>query len=331
MAEGSIATAAPPGAPAADQETFFGFTRPQAAAFLALVVIVVASPFVIYPFFLMKLLCFALFACAFNLLIGYVGLLSFGHAAYFGMGAYVSGYAAKAWGVTPEVAILLGGATGALLGIPFGWLAIRRTGIYFAMITLALAQMVYFFCVQAPFTGGEDGIQAIPRGKLFGVFDLSSDFAMYWVVAGVFLGGFLLIHRVVHSPFGQVLKAIRDNEPRAISLGYRSDDYKLMAFVISAGIAGLAGAAKALAMKIATLTDVIWTMSGEVVLMSLVGGLGTIFGPVAGAATIVTMQTYLAEFGAWVLVIQGVIFIAAVLAFRRGIVGEIGNLLKVKL
>lgn len=331
MAEGSIATAPSPGAPSVDEEVFFGFTRPQAAAFLALVVIVVASPFVIYPFFLMKLLCFALFACAFNLLIGYVGLLSFGHAAYFGMGAYVSGYAAKEWGVTPEVAILLGGATGALLGIPFGWLAIRRTGIYFAMITLALAQMVYFFCVQAPFTGGEDGIQAIPRGSLFGVFSLDSDFAMYWVVAGVFLGGFLLIHRVVHSPFGQVLKAIRDNEPRAISLGYRTDDYKLMAFVLSAGIAGLAGAVKALAMKIATLTDVLWTMSGEVVLMSLVGGLGTIFGPVAGAAFIVTMQTYLAEFGAWVLVIQGVIFIAAVLAFRRGLVGEIGHLLKVKL
>ncbi|WP_203075385.1 branched-chain amino acid ABC transporter permease [Falsiroseomonas ponticola] len=331
MAEGSIATASPGAPPAVDQEVFFGFTRPQAAAFLALVVIVLASPFVVYPFFLMKLLCFALFACAFNLLIGYVGLLSFGHAAYFGMGAYVSGYAAKAWGVTPEVAILLGGATGALLGIPFGWLAIRRTGIYFAMITLALAQMVYFFCVQAPFTGGEDGIQAIPRGHLFGIFDLNSDFAMYWVVAGVFLGGFLLIHRVVHSPFGQVLKAIRDNEPRAISLGYRTDDYKLMAFVLSAGIAGLAGAVKALAMKIATLTDVLWTMSGEVVLMSLVGGLGTIFGPVAGAAVIVTMQTYLAEFGAWVLVIQGVIFIAAVLAFRRGLVGEIGNLLKVKL
>lgn len=331
MAEGSIATAGPPGAPSVDQEMFFGFTRPQAAAFLALVVIVVASPFVVYPFFLMKLLCFALFACAFNLLIGYVGLLSFGHAAYFGMGAYVSGYAAKEWGVTPEIAILLGGATGALLGIPFGWLAIRRTGIYFAMITLALAQMVYFFCVQAPFTGGEDGIQAIPRGKLLGFIDLDSDFAMYWVVAGVFLGGFLLIHRVVHSPFGQVLKAIRDNEPRAISLGYRTDDYKLMAFVLSAGIAGLAGAVKALAMKIATLTDVLWTMSGEVVLMSLVGGLGTIFGPVAGAAVIVTMQTYLAEFGAWVLVIQGVIFIAAVLAFRRGLVGEIGNLLKVKL
>jgi branched-chain amino acid transport system permease protein len=276
-------------------------------------------------------LCFALFACAFNLLIGYVGLLSFGHAAYFGMGGYITGYAAKAWGVPPELAILMGGAVGALLGVPFGWLAIRRTGIYFAMITLALAQMVYFFCLQAPFTGGEDGIQAIPRGTLFGMFDLTSDLTMYWLVAGVFLAGFLLVHRIVHSPFGQVMKAIRDNEPRATSLGYRTDDYKLVAFVLSAGLAGIAGGTKALVFNIATLTDVLWTMSGEVVLMSLVGGLGTIFGPVVGASVIVTMQNYLAEFGAWVLVIQGVIFIAAVLAFRRGVVGEIGNLLKVKL
>jgi branched-chain amino acid transport system permease protein len=276
-------------------------------------------------------LCFALFACAFNLLIGYVGLLSFGHAAYFGMGAYITGYAAKAWGVPPELAILMGGATGALLGLPFGWLAIRRAGIYFAMITLALAQMAYFFALQAPFTGGEDGIQAIPRGTLFGMFDLTSDMTMYWLVAFVFLAGFLLIHRIVHSPFGQVMKAIRDNEPRATSLGYRTDDYKLMAFVLSATLAGIAGGTKALVFNIATLTDVHWSMSGEVVLMSLVGGLGTVFGPVVGAAVIITMQNYLAEFGAWVLVIQGVIFIACVLAFRRGVVGEIGNALRVKL
>jgi branched-chain amino acid transport system permease protein len=330
MPEGSIA-AAVPGAPPAEKEAFFGFTRPQAIAFLVMLAFVVVSPFFLYPVFLMKILCFALFACAFNLLIGYVGLLSFGHAAYFGMGGYITGYAAKAWGVPPELAILMGAAIGGILGLPFGWLAIRRAGIYFAMITLALAQMVYFFCLQAPFTGGEDGIQAIPRGTLFGMFDLTADLTMYWLVAAVFLGGFLLIHRIVHSPFGQVLKAIRDNEPRAISLGYRVEDYKLIAFVLSATLAGMAGGTKALVFNIATLTDVNWPMSGEVVLMSLVGGLGTVFGPVVGAAVIVTMQNYLAEFGAWVLVIQGAIFIACVLAFRRGILGEIAHALRVKL
>jgi branched-chain amino acid transport system permease protein len=330
MPEGSIA-AATPAAPTEEKPAFFGFTRPQAAAFLVMLAFVLVSPFFLYPVFLMKILCFALFACAFNLLIGYVGLLSFGHAAYFGMGGYITGYAAKAWGVPPELAILMGAAVGAMLGLPFGWLAIRRAGIYFAMITLALAQMVYFFCLQAPFTGGEDGIQAIPRGTLFGVFDLTADLTMYWLVAGVFLFGFLMIHRIVHSPFGQVLKAIRDNEPRAVSLGYRVEDYKLMAFVLSAALAGMAGGTKSLVFNIATLTDVHWTMSGEVVLMSLVGGLGTVFGPVVGAAVIVTMQNYLAEFGAWVLVIQGVIFIACVLAFRRGILGEIAHALRVKL
>jgi branched-chain amino acid transport system permease protein len=247
------------------------------------------------------------------------------------MGAYVTGYAAKAWGLPPELAIPLGGLVGAALGLPFGWLAIRRAGIYFAMITLALAQMVYFFCVQAPFTGGEDGIQAIPRGKLLGVVDLSNDMSMYWMVAGIFLIGFLLVHRIVHSPFGMVLKSIRENEPRATSLGYRTDDYKLMAFVLSAGLAGVAGGLKSIVFGIATLTDVFWSMSGEVVLMSLVGGLGTLFGPVAGAAIIITMQNYLAEFGAWVTVIQGVIFVLCVLAFRRGVIGEIGRLLKVRL
>jgi len=331
MAEGTLVGGATAGAPQEEKEALFGFSRAQAAAFLVMVAVVVVSPFFLYPVFLMKILCFALFACAFNLLIGYVGLLSFGHAAYFGMGAYITGYAAKAWGVPPELAILMGGATGALLGLPFGWLAIRRAGIYFAMITLALAQMVYFFALQAPFTGGEDGIQAIPRGTLFGVIDLTADFTMYWLVAAVFLGGFLLIHRIVHSPFGQVMKAIRDNEPRAISLGYRVEDYKLVAFVLSAALAGFAGGTKALVFNIATLTDVHWTMSGEVVLMSLVGGLGTVFGPVVGAAVIVTMQNYLAEFGAWVLVIQGVIFVACVLAFRRGVVGEIAHALRVKL
>jgi len=318
-------------APQIEAQLFFGFTRAQAIAFAAMTAFIIVSPFFLYPVFLMKVLCFALFACAFNLLIGYVGLLSFGHAAYFGMGAYVSGYAAKAWGVPPEFAILMGGAIGAALGLPFGWLAIRRAGIYFAMITLALAQMVYFFALQAPFTNGEDGIQAIPRGTLFGFINLTPDLTMYWLVAVIFLAGFLLIHRIVHSPFGQILKAIRDNEPRAISLGYRVENYKLMAFVLSAGLAGIAGGTKTLVFNIATLTDVHWSMSGEVVLMSLVGGLGTIFGPVIGAATIITMQNYLAEFGAWVLVMQGVIFIACVLAFRRGILGEIAARLRVKL
>jgi branched-chain amino acid transport system permease protein len=309
----------------------WGFSRAQLVALGLMIVFLVVSPFVLYPVFLMKLLCFALFACAFNLLIGYVGLLSFGHAAYFGMGGYLAGHAAKAWGLTPELAIIIGGATAGLLGVVAGWIAIRRQGIYFAMITLALAQMVYFFCVQAPFTGGEDGIQAIPRGKLFGVISLDRDITMYWVVAAVFLGGFLLIHRIIHSPYGMVLKSIRENEPRATSLGYRTDDYKLLAFILSATLAGVAGATKSLVFGIATLTDVHWSMSGEVVLMTLVGGLGTIFGPVIGAAVIVTMQNYLAEMGAWVTVIQGVIFVACVLAFRRGLVGEIGNLLKVKL
>ena len=329
MAEASITVG---GAPAAEpSESFFGFSRPQAIAFLLLVAFMAVSPFFLYPVFLMKVLCFALFACAFNLLIGYVGLLSFGHAAYFGMGGYLAGHAAKVWGFSPELSILIGGAVGAALGLVIGWIAIRRQGIYFAMITLAFAQMVYFFCVQAPFTGGEDGIQSIPRGKFLGMVDLSADLTMYWLTAGIFLLGFLLIHRIVHSPFGMVLKSIRENEPRATSLGYRTDDYKLMAFVLSAGLAGVAGGLKSIVFGIATLTDVFWTMSGEVVLMSLVGGLGTIFGPVVGAAVIITMQNYLAEFGAWVTVIQGVIFVLCVLAFRRGVVGEIGNWLRVRL
>jgi branched-chain amino acid transport system permease protein len=316
---------------AKESDGVWGFTRAQLVALGVLITFLVVSPFVLYPVFLMKLLCFALFACAFNLLIGYVGLLSFGHAAYFGMGGYLAGHAAKAWGLTPEVSIIIGGLTAGLLGVVAGWIAIRRQGIYFAMITLALAQMVYFFCVQAPFTGGEDGIQAIPRGSFLGIFPLDRDMSMYWLVAGVFLAGFLLIHRIIHSPYGQVLKSIRENEPRATSLGYRTDDYKLMAFILSATLAGVAGATKSIVFGIATLTDVHWSMSGEVVLMTLVGGLGTVFGPVVGAAVIVTMQNYLAEMGAWVTVIQGVIFVACVLAFRRGLVGEIGNLLKVKL
>nr|WP_245903156.1 branched-chain amino acid ABC transporter permease [Humitalea rosea] len=296
-----------------------------------MVAFVVISPFILYPVFLMNVLCFALFACAFNLLIGYLGLLSFGHAAFFGMGGYICGHLAKVLGLPPELAIIAGGLVAAALGAGMGWLAIRRTGIYFAMVTLALAQMVYFFCLQAPFTHGEDGIQSIPRGKLLGFFDLSNDFTLYWLVAGIFLAGFLMIHRIVHSPFGQVMKAIRENEPRAISLGYRADDYKLIAFILSAGLAGVAGATKSIVFGIATLNDVHWNMSGEVVLMTLLGGLGTVFGPVVGAAVIITMQNYLAEFGAWVTVMQGGIFVICVLAFRRGIIGEIANFLRVRL
>ena len=309
----------------------FGFSRAQASGFAAMVALIALAPAVLYPVFLMKVLCFALFACAFNLLIGYVGLLSFGHAAYFGMGSYVAAWVAKNWGLSAELCILLGGLTGAGLGVVFGWLAIRRSGIYFSMITLALAQMVYFFCVQAPFTGGEDGIQQVPRASLFGVISMRGDMAMYWLVAVVFLLGFLLIHRIVHSPFCQVLKAIRENEPRAISLGYRTEDYKWMAFVLSTFLAGIAGGTKALVFGIATLTDVDWTMHGEVVLMSLVGGLGTVFGPAAGALILTAMENYLAQFGDWVTITQGAIFVLCVLAFRRGVIGELGAALRLGL
>jgi branched-chain amino acid transport system permease protein len=318
-------------APVGPQQEIFGFTKAQFIALLVMFAALVVAPFFLYPVFLMKLLCFAIFACAFNLLIGYVGLTSFGHAAYFGMGGYIAAHSAKVWGLTPEISIIIGALLAGVQGAIFGWIAIRRQGIYFAMITLALAQMIYFFCLQAPFTGGEDGIQAVPRGHLFGVISLANDMTMYWFVAIVFVACFLLIHRIVHSPFGQVLKAIRENEPRTTSLGYRTDDYKLVAFILSATIAGVAGGTKSLVFGIATLTDVHWSMSGEVLLMTLVGGLGTVFGPMIGAAVIVAMQNYLAEMGAWVTVIQGVIFIACVLAFRRGIVGEIGNLLRVRL
>jgi len=324
--------------------------RSEAIAFLAMLVLLVVAPTVAYPVFLMKALCFALFACAFNLLIGYVGLLSFGHALYFGWAGYVSAHLAKIGKLTlpywaggwhwvviplpplsPELAILGGTATAAVLGLIAGALAIRRQGIYFAMITLALAQMMFFFAVQAPFTGGEDGIQAVPRGHLFGVIDLNNQTTLYYVVLVLFLACFLLIYRIIHSPFGEVLKAIRENEPRAISLGYKTDRYKLMAFVLSAGLAGAAGATKAIVFQLASLTDVHWTMSGEVVLMTLVGGLGTVFGPVLGAFVIVSMENYLAEFGQWITVIQGVIFVACVLLFRRGIVGELANALKIPL
>ena len=294
--------------------------------FAAMVVLFVAAPFVVYPVFLMKALCFALFACAFNLLIGYGGLLSFGHAMFLGTAGYVCAHAAKIWGFPPELAILAGTAASALLGLVTGLLAIRRQGIYFAMITLALAQMIYFFCLQAPFTGGEDGIQSVPRGKLFGVIDLGDMMTLYFVVLAIFLAGFLLIYRIIHSPFGQVLKAIRENEQRVISLGYDVDKYKLVAFVLSAALSGLAGATKAIVFQLASLTDVNWPMSGEVVLMTLVGGLGTVFGPVVGAFVIIAMETYLAEVGQWVTVVQGIVFVVCVLAFRRGIVGELNAL-----
>jgi branched-chain amino acid transport system permease protein len=300
----------------------------QAVVFGLMVAAFVVGPFVVYPVFLMKALCFALFACAFNLLIGYVGLLSFGHAAYLGAAGYVTAHAAKVWGWPPEVAILAGTAGAAGLGFVIGALAIRRQGIYFAMITLALAQMLYFFCLQAPFTGGEDGIQAVPRGVLFGVLDLRNTLVMYYVVLAVFLGGFLLIYRTIHSPFGQVLKAVRENEPRALSLGFEADRYKLIAFVLSAGISGLAGGTKAIVFQLASLTDVHWTMSGEVVLMTLLGGLGTVFGPVVGAIIVIGLETYLAQLGAWVTVVQGVIFVLCVLAFRRGVVGELARAIK---
>ncbi len=305
-----------------------GVAQHQRIAFAVMVTLFVLAPFAVYPVFLMKALTFALFACAFNLLIGFGGLLSFGHAMFLGSAGSASAHAAKVWGFNPEFAILFGTAAAALLGIVTGLLAIRRQGIYFAMITLALAQMIFFFSMQAPFTGGEDGIQAVPRGMLFGLIDLSNVLTMYFFVLAIFLAGFLAIFRIIHSPFGQVLKAIRENEPRAISLGYRTDQYKLLAFVLSGTLAGMAGATKALVFQLASLTDVHWTMSGEVVLMTLLGGLGTVFGPVVGAFIIITMENYLAGMGQWVTIIQGSIFVACVLAFRRGIIGELGHWLK---
>jgi branched-chain amino acid transport system permease protein len=303
----------------------------EVAAAATLVLFLVAAPFVLYPIFLMKALCFALFACAFNLLIGYVGLVSFGHALYFGWASYLCAYAAKSWGLPPEFAILIGTATGAVFGVIAGTVAIRRQGIYFAMITLALAQMMYLVALRIKLTGGEDGIQAVPRGRLFGVLDLNNETIMYVFVLIVVLAGLFLIYRVINSPFGEVLKAIRENEQRTISLGYNTDRYKLVAFVLSATLAGLAGSLKALVFQLASLTDVHWNMSGEVVLMTLVGGLGTMFGPIVGAFFIITLENYLAPLGQWVLVIQGAIFVACVLVFRRGIVGELANALRVKL
>src|ERR1700761_4684884 len=309
----------------------FGFSRAQSIAFVVMLVLIVVRPYVLDPVFLMRVLTAALFACAFNLMISYVGLLSFGRSAFFGMGSYVSAWTMKHLGIDASIAIIFGGLTGGLLGLILGYLAIRRSGIYFAMITLALAQMVYFFCLEAPFTGGEDGIQQVPRGHLFGFIDLSNDMTMYWFVAIVFLAGFLLIHRIIHSPFGQVLKGIRENEPRATSLGYRTDDYKLIAFVLSCLLAGIAGGTKAIVFGIATLTDVHYSTSGEVVLTTLLGGLGTVFGPVVGAVVVTAMENYLAQFGQWVTATQGAAFVICVLAFRRGVIGEIGGALRLAL
>jgi branched-chain amino acid transport system permease protein len=305
--------------------------RSEYTVFAVMLAAFVIAPFVVYPVVIMKGLCLALFACAFNLLIGYVGLLSFGHAMFLGCAGYASAHAAKVWGLPPELAILFGTAAAAGLGVVVGWLAIRRQGIYFAMITLGLAQMIYFFCLQATFTHGEDGIHDVPRGVLFGFIDLGDTNVMYGFVLAIFLVGFSIIYRVIHSPFGAVLTAIRENEVRMISLGYNTDHYKLIAFVLSAALAGLAGATKALAFQNASLTDVHWTMSGEVVLMTLIGGLGRSTGPVVGAFVIVALEKYLAESGGLVTIVQGVAFVLCVLVFRQGIVGKLSTKLKLPL
>src|SRR5512133_410272 len=292
--------------------------------FVLLILALVAPMIGLYPVFVMKLLCFAIFACAFNLLLGFTGLLSFGHAAFFGSAAYITGYLIKSQNVTPEIGIVAGMIGSGLIGLVVGLVAIRRQGIYFAMITMAIAQMVYFVCLQAPFTGGEDGLQGVPRGRLFGLLGLESDTMMYYLLVVIFVACFLAIGRIVTSPFGQVLKMIRENEPRAVSLGYQVDRYKLLAFVLSAGLSGLAGSLKTLVMGFATLTDVHWSMSGEVILMSLLGGVGTFFGPVVGSGIVIALQDTLADkVGSWVSVIIGAIFVVCVLAFRKGVVGEV--------
>ena len=321
----------PEAAPAHHEEAREGGAtspRGQMLAFGAMAVLFAAAPLVVYPGFMMKAMVFALFACAFNMIAGYGKLVSFGHAMFLGSAGYVCGHAAKVWGFTPELALLAGTGTAALLGLASGWLAIRRSGIYFAMVTLAFAQMVYFLALQAPFTGGEDGLQAIPRGHLFGLIDLSRPANLYGFVLAVFLGGFFVIMRLVGSPFGLVLKGISDHEPRAQSLGLDTERYKLLAFTLSAALAGLAGSTKAISSQIASLTDVHWSMSGEVLLMTFLGGVGTLFGPVVGAFVVVAMQNYLAALGQWVIVIHGAIFVLCVLAFRRGIVGELLALLR---
>ena len=308
-------------------------------AYAGILIAALIAPAVLYPVLLMKILCFALFACAFNLLIGFTGLLSFGHAAFFGGASYFAGHALKVWGMPTEIGILMGTVFAAVIGLIIGGLAIRRQGIYFTMITLALAQMLFFVFLQAPFTGGEDGLQSIPRGSLLGLLDLKNDIVMYYVVLAIVIAAFLFIVRIIHSPFGQVLKAIRENEARAISLGYDVERYKLLAFILSAALAGLAGSTKAVVLGFGTLTDVHWSMSGLVVLMTLVGGLGTLVGPVVGAIVIIALENKLGDFGTWlasitniewfntigesVTMVTGLIFVICVLAFRRGIIGEL--------
>ncbi|UTW04614.1 branched-chain amino acid ABC transporter permease [Amphritea atlantica] len=298
--------------------------------YLLLILVALVAPSLVYPVFLMKLLCFALFACAFNLLLGFVGLLSFGHAVFLGTGGYITGYLMLNTGLTPELGVLAGTVGAGLLGAIYGKLAVKREGIYFAMVTLALAQLAFFFYLQAPFTGGEDGLQGVPRGELFGLIDLNDNFAMYYFVLAIFIFGFWMVHRTVHSPFGQILKAIRENEPRAVSLGYNVNDYKWVAFIISSALAGLAGSTKTLVFQLASLTDVHWHMSGEVVLMTLLGGMGTIFGPLVGAGVVISIQNMLSggELGNYIHIIMGIIFIVCVLAFRSGIVGEFQKLVK---
>ncbi len=298
--------------------------------FILMLVAGLTAPLFAYPVFVMDLLCFALFACAFNLLLGYAGLLSFGHAAFFGGAAYITGYVTKEWGFSPLLGIVTGAGFAMVLGAAFGFLAIRRQGIYFAMVTLALAQIVYFLALQMPFTGGENGLQGIPRGHLFGLIDLNNSLAMYYFVFAIFLIGFGIIYRTINSPFGEVLQAIRENESRALSLGYDVDHFKLLAFVISATLAGLAGATKAIIFQFAALTNAHWQTSGEVILMTLVGGLGTIFGPVVGAITVGALSHELSAYGSWVQVILGTIFVVCVMVFRRGIIGELQRLVSRK-
>lgn len=317
--------------PSVEQERRRAARRRKLGFCAALLGVALLAPLAIYPVFLMKLLCFALFACAFNLLLGYAGLLSFGHAAFLATGGYITGHLLSQYpGLSTELGILAGTFASGVLGLGFGLLAIRRQGIYFAMITLALAQLMFFIYVQAPFTGGENGLQGVPRGELFGLVDLKSNLAMYYFVLAVFVFGFAVIQRTIHSPYGQVLKAIRDNEPRAISLGYNVDAHKLLAFVISASLTGLAGATKTVVFQLASLTDAHWHMSGEVILMTLLGGVGTILGPLVGATVVVTLQSYLSSgpLGDWVHVILGVIFVLCVLLFRAGIVGWVQKLIR---
>ena len=314
-----------------ERERKIAASRRNKIFFAIFVAIALVAPFGIYPVFLMKLLCFALFACAFNLLLGYAGLLSFGHAAFLATGGYITGFVLTEYsGLSTELGILAGTAASAALGLGFGLLAIRRQGIYFAMITLALAQLVFFMFMQSSFTGGENGLQGVPRGQLFGFIDLKDNLNMYYFVLAVFLFGFLLIQRTIHSPYGQVLKAIRENEPRAVSLGYNVDAHKLLAFVLSAALTGLAGSTKTVVFQLASLTDAHWHMSGEVILMTLLGGVGTVLGPFVGATIVVTLQTYLSSgpLGEWVHVILGVIFVLCVLMFRAGIVGWFNKLIQ---